>query len=63
MFAQVDDEGREHLITQEVVDHKKDNTAILISEGKTRGYNRNASPKVTTRGWKLLVEWKYGQKI
>ena len=61
MFAQVDDEGREHLITKEIVDHKKYHTAIPISEGKSRSYNGNESPKVTTRGWKLLVEWRYGQ--
>ena len=41
MFAQVDDEGREHLIMKEVVDHKKDNTAIPVSEGKLRSYNGN----------------------
>ena len=62
MFAQVDDEGREHLITKDIVDHKKDHTAIPISEGKSRSYNRKESPKISTRGWKLLVEWKDGQK-
>ena len=55
MFAQVDDEGREHLIMKEIVDHKKDNTAIPILEGKSRSYNENESQKVTTRGWKLLI--------
>ena len=47
---------------QEIVDHKKDNTATLILEGKKRGYNVNESPKITTRGWKLIVEWKDGKK-
>ena len=61
MYAQVDDEGREHLIMKEIVDHKKDQSAIPISEGKTRSYNGNETPKITTRGWKLLVEWKDGQ--
>ena len=62
MFAQVDDEGREHPIMKDIVDHKKYHTAITISEGKLCSYNGNESPKVTTRGWKLLVEWKDGQK-
>ena len=61
MFAHVDDEGREHLIIKDIVDHKKDHTAIPISEGKLRSYNGNEGPKVTTRGWKLLVEWRDGQ--
>ena len=61
MFAHVDDEGIEHLIMKEIVDHKKDHTAILPSEGKSRSYNGNERPKVTTRSWKLLVEWIDGQ--
>ena len=63
MFAQVDDEVREHLIMKDIVDHKKDHTAIPISEGKSRSYNGNKSPKITTRSWKLLVEWRYEQTI
>ena len=61
MFVQVDDEGIEHLLMKEIVDHKKDHTAIPISEGKSHSYNQNKSPKITTRGWKLLVEWRDGQ--
>ena len=61
MFAQVNDEDREQLITKEIVDHKKDHTAIPILEDKLRSYNWNEILKITTRGWKLLVEWKYGQ--
>ena len=61
MFALVDDDVREYLIMKEIVDHKKDHTAILPSEGKSRSYNGNERPKVTTRGWKLLVGLKDGQ--
>ena len=43
---------------KEIVDNKKDHTDISISEGKLRSYNVNESPKITTRGWKLLVEWR-----
>ena len=46
---------------KEIVDHKKDHIAIPISGGKLRIYNGNKIPKVTTRGWKLLVEWRDGQ--
>ena len=61
MFAQVEDEGREHLIMKEIVDHKKDHVAIPISEGKSRSYSINEIPRVTARGGKLLVEWRDGQ--
>ena len=46
---------------KEIVEHKKDHTAILISEGKSRRYNGIESPKVITRGWKLLVKWRDGK--
>ena len=58
MFAQVDDEGREHLIVKDIVYHKNYHTAIPISEGKLRSFNGNESPSITTWGWKLLVEWR-----
>ena len=61
MFAQVDDEGRDHLIMKDIVDHKKDHTEIPILEGKLRSYNGNGNPKVTTCVWKLLVEWRDGK--
>jgi hypothetical protein len=60
MFAQVDDEGNQYLLLQEIVDHKKDNSAIPISEGMTINSSGTAKPKVTTKGWFLLVQWRDG---
>ena len=60
MFTQVDYEGNQYLLMNEITDHRKDNKAIPISDGMTRGHNGNESPKITTRGWELLVEWKNG---
>ena len=60
MFAQVDDEGNQYLLMNEITDHRKDNIAILISDGITPGHNGNESPKITTCGSELLFEWKYG---
>jgi hypothetical protein len=40
------------------MDHKKDNTAVPISSGMTHSMNGQEVPKITTRGWKLLVQWK-----
>ena len=39
MFAQVDDEGNYYLLMNEITYHRKDNTAIPISDGITRGHN------------------------
>ena len=59
-FAQVDDEVNQHLLMNDITYNRKDNIAIPISDGMTRGHNGNESPKITTCSWKLLVEWKYG---
>ena len=37
MFAQVDDEGNQYLLMNEITDHSMENTAIPISDGMTRG--------------------------
>jgi hypothetical protein len=60
MFAQVDSEGNQYLLLQEITDHKKDNSAISISDGKISSANGQPKPKITTKGWFLLVQWRSG---
>jgi hypothetical protein len=60
MFAQVDSKGNQYLLLKEITDHKHDNSAIPISEGMVRSSNGTTKPKVTTRGWFLLVQWQDG---
>ena len=57
MFAQVDSEGNQYLLLKEITNHKHDNSTIPISEGLVRSLNGTMKPKVTTRGWFLLVQW------
>ena len=63
MFAQVDEKSNQYLLMNDITNHRKENTAIPISDGITRGHNGNESPKITTCGWELLVKWKYGSTI
>ena len=58
MLSQVDDVANQYLLMNKITDPRKDNTAIPISDGMMRGHNGNELPKITTRGWELLVEWK-----
>ena len=58
MYAQVDDEGNMFQLLSEIVDHKKDGTVIDILDGTTTSANGNVKPKITTKGWELLVMWK-----
>ena len=63
LFAQVDSEGNHCQLLQEITDHRKDRSATPISDGMIRSHNIKLVPKKTTRGWELLVEWKYGSSI
>jgi hypothetical protein len=58
MYAQVDDEGNMFQLLLEIMDHKKDGTAIDISNGMVTSANGNMKPKITMQGWMLLVMWK-----
>jgi hypothetical protein len=60
MFAQIDSEGNQYLLLQKITDHKKDNSAIPISDGKISSANEQSKPKITTQGWFLLVQWRDG---
>ena len=58
MYAQVDDEGNEFILLDEITDHRSDASAIPITNGTIRSANGSEKPKKTTRGWFLLVQWK-----
>jgi hypothetical protein len=60
MFAQVDSEGRQYQILDEIIDHHKDNTAVPISEGMIQGPNGEMKPKITTQGHEFLCSFKDG---
>ena len=60
MYSQVDSEGRQFQLLDEIVDHKSDNSAIKIEDGFMISRNGNRIPKQTTKGWSLLVSWKDG---
>ena len=56
IYAQCDTEGLHHLVMKEILDHKKDATAVHISDGYVESRSGNRTPKRTTRGWKLNCE-------
>jgi hypothetical protein len=49
MYAQVDDEGNMFQLLLEIMDHKKDGTAIDISNGMVTLANGNTKPKIMTQ--------------
>ena len=60
VMSQVESEGHHYQVLTEVTDHKKDDSAISKVDGFIKSSSGNLHKKRTTRGWKLLVEWKYG---
>ncbi|KAI2489322.1 Reverse transcriptase (RNA-dependent DNA polymerase) [Fragilaria crotonensis] len=60
IFAQCDDEGRRQAVLQEITDHRRDKTAIHITNGYTITKRGRRIPKTTTKGWQLLCQWRDG---
>jgi hypothetical protein len=50
MYAQVDDEGNMFQLLDEIMDHKKDDTAIDIANGTVTLASGNVKPKIPTQG-------------
>ncbi|KAI2506427.1 Reverse transcriptase (RNA-dependent DNA polymerase) [Fragilaria crotonensis] len=59
IYSQIDENGRQLLLMQEIIDHKKTSDAIS-EEDSYYSTKAGPKPKRTTRGWRLLVEWKDG---
>ena len=65
IYAELNDQGEQMLLLKEIVDHKKDASAVHIDDGfvnqdKKGKQGGNVHRRITTKGWKLLVEWKDG---
>jgi hypothetical protein len=62
LYAQVDVDGNCYLLLKEIIDHKKDSTALSKDEYSTWNPHgsRNPSRKYTTKGWQLQCHWADG---
>ena len=60
MYSQVDEEGQQYTLMSEIIDHKSDGKALSKDDGFYLDCYGKQQPRMTTRGWKLLVEWKDG---
>eukprot|EP00957_Ditylum_brightwellii_P047236 3587953-Ditylum_brightwellii.AAC.1 len=59
MFVMCDPEGNQYLLTNEIVDHKKDDHAIDVANQYIT-VNGRKSKSTTTAGLSLCVKWKDG---
>jgi hypothetical protein len=60
IYSQCDAEGRQFMLLKDILGHKKDGTALTKAQSEILSSNGQIRLKPTTRGWKLLVEWKDG---
>jgi hypothetical protein len=60
LYSQVDSDGREFILIKEIVDHLLDGSVVLVDDAYYVDPNGRTSRRMTTKGWKLLVEWKDG---
>jgi len=58
MITGCDAEGYQYSLFNEISDHRKDGDALNVADGFHVSKNGNKTPKRTTKGWKLLIEWK-----
>ena len=59
LYSQVDDEGHHQVMFEEIIDHRSDTSAVLPDDGWTT-LNGKKHRRITTKGWKLCVQWKDG---
>ena len=60
VYSQVDTEGNEFILLQEICNHRKDGLAVAKDDmfvQHMRG-GSNAVHRRSTKGWQLLVQWK-----
>jgi hypothetical protein len=57
MSSQIDDEGHTFQMMDEIMDHSADEMAVRREQG-LEDSGGSTKPKMTTKGWKLLVQWK-----
>lgn len=60
ILSQVNEEGHHQMIFDEILDYRKDHTALDETNGFRILPNGQKHPKMTTKGWTFLVQWKNG---
>ena len=60
MWAQVDDEGHQYMMLDEITDHRKDQSAVTKDTQYVVTKRGNQKLRQMTIGWDLCVLWKDG---
>ena len=60
LFSEVDEEGRRHILLDDITDYRKDGKAIHKDDAFITMANGVKRRRQTTQGWQLLCQWKDG---
>jgi hypothetical protein len=60
IYAQVDDKGRQYNVLSELIDHRKNSTAMMAEEDSYNTTQGHHYPKQTIMGWEIRIKWKDG---
>ena len=58
IYSQLDDEGQEILAFGDIIDNRKDGTALTKENGFVELRHGHKKCKQITRGWQVLIKWK-----
>jgi len=58
--SQVDNEGCTHCTLTEIIDHRKDSSAVTEDDAFVTMPNGQKKPRMTTKGWQLCCQWNDG---
>ena len=59
VYSHIDSDGYTRHVISEIIDHRKDNTAVRADDA-TITRNGRTYPKRTTKGWQLCIQWNDG---
>ena len=62
IFSQVDEEGFRYILLDEIVDYRKDETAVDMDDAFVEDRYGKKTRRITTKGWSFLVNWKDGSQ-
>ena len=56
----MDAEGNKHVMFDDIIDHRTDDTEIKLDEQYITSSNGTQCRRETTKGWEVLMKWKDG---
>jgi hypothetical protein len=60
IYSQIDDEGRQYILLQDIIDHQTTNDKLPKEERYQVSINGNIHHRRTTKGWQSCTLWKDG---